>query len=69
MQRKLAPKRIGPFQVLEAIRLQAYCLALFEKYLRLHPVFHVLHLEPFKPRNGEMAQNMPMPDLKDNNKE
>ena len=63
-ERKLAPRFIGPFRVLEKIGLQAYRLALPDKYARLHNVFPVQLLEPWHARAGE-GDPMPMPDLED----
>jgi len=63
-ERKLAPRFIGPFRVLEKIGLQAYRLALPDKYARLHNVFPVQLLEPWHNRAGE-GHSMPMPDLED----
>ena len=63
-ERKLVPRFIGPFRVLEKIGLQAYRLALPEKYARLHNVFPVQLLEPWHVRAGE-KDPLPMPDLED----
>ena len=60
--RKLAPRFIGPFKVLDRIGTQAYRLALPEKY-DIHNVFHVSLLEPFTARPGEEMPEMTMPDL------
>lgn len=61
--RKLTPRFVGPFRVLERIGSQAYRLALPEKYSRLHNVFHVSRLEPWTRREGEADEQLPMPDL------
>jgi hypothetical protein len=64
--RKLAPKFIGPFRVLQKVGTQAYRLALPQQYSRIHNVFHVSLLEPWIPKRGENdADSMPMPDLED----
>jgi hypothetical protein len=68
--RKLAPKRIGPFKILEPVGAQAYRLALPDKYSRLHNVFNVSLLEKWHndtERSGTDA--MPMPDLDDDDQE
>jgi len=62
--RKLSPRWIGPFRVLERIGGQAYRLALPSKYSRLHDVFPIQLLEGYRRRvddDGLMA----MPDLED----
>lgn len=64
--RKLTPKYIGPFRVVEAVGPLAYRLALPEKYDRLHPVFSVGLLEPWKLRKREQPDDfLKMPDLED----
>jgi hypothetical protein len=66
--RKLSPRFIGPFRVLQRVGKQAYRLALPEQYSRIHNVFHVSLLERWIPRHGENAyESMPMPDLEDDN--
>jgi hypothetical protein len=65
--RKLAPRFIGPFRILERIGQQAYRLALPNKYAQLHNVFPVQLLEPWSIRAGEDI--LPMPDLDDEDPE
>jgi hypothetical protein len=60
--KKLQPRFIGPFRVLEKIGSQAYRIALPEKYSRLHDVFPVQLLERYHPRE-EAVSKMPLPDL------
>ncbi len=60
--RKLSPRWVGPFRVLERIGGQAYRLALPAKYERLHDVFPVQLLEPYVPRKDDDSL-LPMPDL------
>ena len=60
--RKLAPRFIGPFKVLERIGTQAYRLVLPEKY-DIHNVFHVSLLASFTAQPGEEMPEMTMPDL------
>jgi len=62
---KFTPKFIGPFRVLECVGSLAYRLALPEKYSRLHNVFPVSLLEPWHARSQEDSQQMPMPELED----
>jgi len=40
LTRKLAPKFVGPFEVLEATSPVAYRLQLTGRFSHLHPVFH-----------------------------
>ncbi len=62
--RKLAPRWVGPFRVLERIGGQAYRLAFPDKYARLHDVFPVQLLEEYRARH-DSEDVMPMPDLED----
>ncbi|RMZ86289.1 hypothetical protein DV736_g6486, partial [Chaetothyriales sp. CBS 134916] len=63
--RKLSERFIGPFQIIDIIGSQAYKLDL-PPQVRVHPVFHVSLLEPYRLREGEdpAAHNLPevMPD-------
>ena len=61
--KKLQPKWVGPFRVLERIGSQAYRLALPEKYDRLHDVFPIQAIEEYRLREGQ--ELLPMPDLED----
>ena len=63
--KKLAPRFIGPFKILERIGQQAYRLALPQKYDRLHNVFSISLLEPWKPRAGDKTAAMPLPALEE----
>ncbi|KFZ04506.1 hypothetical protein V502_10100, partial [Pseudogymnoascus sp. VKM F-4520 (FW-2644)] len=63
VNRKLAPRWIGPFRITGRIGGQAYRLALPAKYSRLHDVFPVQALEDYHRRGNE--EPMPMPDLED----
>ena len=62
--RKLSPRWVGPFRVIERIGGQAYRLALPDKYSRLHPVFPVQFLEDYRRREDNNSL-MAMPDLED----
>lgn len=46
--RKLLPKWIGPFKILESINGVSFKLELPERYKRLHPIFHVSLLKPYR---------------------
>ena len=45
---KLMPKWMGPFEVTHIINALAYKLKLPTQYSRVHPVFHVSKLKPYK---------------------
>jgi len=62
--RKLAPRWIGPFRVLERIGNQAYRLALPNSYSRLHDVFPIQLLERYRRRKDDNSL-MTMPELED----
>jgi hypothetical protein len=61
--KKLQPRWVSPFQVLQRIGSQAYRIALPEKYARLHDVFPIQAIERFNPRDEQSL--MPLPDLED----
>src|SRR5690349_1287426 len=63
--RKLSPRWIGLFRVLERIGEQAYRLALPDKYARLHPVFPIQLLEDYRRRHDDNTELITMPDLED----
>jgi len=50
--RKLAVRQQGPYRITDAIGTQAYRLALRKEMSRLHNVFHVSLLEPWRARSG-----------------
>lgn len=58
MTPKLMPRWIGPFNVIKAVGLLAYRLDL-PKNMRIHSVFHVQLLKPF--RSSDRHQPPPMP--------
>ena len=63
--KKLSDKLIGPFRVRRRVGKQAYHLWLPPAY-RIHPVFHVSLLEPYKRRKGDAnIPEYPVPDLVD----
>ena len=46
--RKLLPQWVGPFQITKRIGQVAYRLALPDSMSRIHPVFHVSRLAPYR---------------------
>lgn len=56
---------IGPFRVLQAIGKQAYRLSLPQQYDRIHNVFHISLLEPWKKPLGKDGESLAMPNLED----
>ncbi|XP_058216731.1 uncharacterized protein LOC131327599 [Rhododendron vialii] len=48
-QRKLSPRYIGPFNIIEKIGEVAYRLALLPKLSEVHDVFHVSMLRKYEP--------------------
>ena len=58
-KKKLAARFVGPFRVRDAVGKQAYRLSLPTAY-KIHNVFHVSLLEPWKGRKGEEPA-LPMP--------
>ena len=51
--KKLSPRQVGPFRVLERISGQAYYITLPEKYTRLHDVFPIQLLENYRRREDD----------------
>ena len=47
LTRKLAPKYIGPFKILQVINPTAYKLDLPAQFAKIHPVFHTSLLKAF----------------------
>lgn len=62
VNKKLSPKQIGPFAILSKIGSQAYRIRLPPRY-RIHDVFHVSLLEPWRGRHGEQPANTTLPDV------
>lgn len=66
---KLDYRRLGPFSVSEQINPVAYRLHLPES-MKIHPVFHVSLLEPYKTVDIQGRRQMPPPPIEvDNNEE
>lgn len=63
--RKLAPRFIGPFRVLDRVGQQAYRIGLPAKYSRIHNVFHVSLLESWQTRDRNGPNTVTMPELED----
>jgi hypothetical protein len=64
--RKLMPKWVGPFEVREMVGKAAVRLHLSAGYERIHNVFHVSLVKPYKARNGERFEQIePLPWLVD----
>jgi hypothetical protein len=63
--RKLMLKWVGPLEVREMVGKVAVRLHLSAGYERLHDVFHVSLVKPYKARSGEAVQVQPLPWLVD----
>jgi hypothetical protein len=57
--RKLLPRYVGPFPITSAINEVAFKLEL-PPTMRVHPVFHVSLLKPFRPREGQPIHPRPL---------
>lgn len=67
--KKLSDKLIGPFRIQKCIETQAYRLWLPPTY-RIHPVFHMSLLEPYKRRPGDPdIPEYPIPELMEDDQE
>ena len=58
--RKLMPKRLGPFKVVQEVNPVAFKLELPPTMARVHPVFHVSLLSPFVDGGRERAEPAPI---------
>src|SRR2546430_15754662 len=61
--KKLDNRFLGPFRIIEAIGKQAYQLDLPKAYSRIHSVFHVSLLEPYRRHPGEEPSSPPAAEL------
>ena len=66
--RKLSHKHAGPYRIEDCVGKQSYRLLLPEG-IYIHDVFHMLLLEPYKPREGEAQRQYPLPELIDDKEE
>ncbi|CAN6680817.1 unnamed protein product [Malus baccata var. baccata] len=64
-KRKLSPRYIGPFQVLERVCEVAYRLALLPELSHIHPVFHVSSLRRYHSDHSQIISYEPI-QVKDN---
>jgi hypothetical protein len=60
--KKLDYRFLGPFRITEVIGKQAYRLELPDRYSKLHPVFHVSLLEPWRGRASSIPTS-PSPEI------
>ncbi len=60
--KKLDWKRLGPYAIIERIRLQAYRLDL-PPSIKIHPVFHISLLEPYTPSTIPGRTQPPPPQI------
>lgn len=66
--KKIAPRFIGPFRVLEPIGTQAYRLQ-FPSTFRIYDVVHISLLEKYVRRDSDDQSVLPLPELVDDNEE
>ena len=66
MSRKLAPRYVGPFEILKAVGVRAFKLKLPE-HVRMHNVFHVSAIKPY--HTDGPYQPPPLPELIDGDPE
>ena len=66
--KKLTPKFVGPFKILEEISGTAYKVELPHN-MKIHPVFHVSLLKPYKETDNFVRQTPPLPEIIDEKEE
>jgi hypothetical protein len=70
LNKKLDQCYEGPFNIIECIGKQAYCLDLLLRWRRIHPVFHVSLLEPYRLREGvDLKKDFPLVLIDDEDEE
>ena len=69
--RKLDDKRLGPFPIVQAVGPSSFRIKLPRTMSRLHPVFHVSLLEPYRPNKikSRIIPAAPAPELVDGHEE
>jgi hypothetical protein len=70
--RKLAPKYVKPFKILQCVKELAYKLKLLILYNRLYLIFYISLLEEYVAKKGQKPYLYPsgeLPELLDDNKE
>jgi len=60
MARKLGPRYIGPYSVMERVGEVAYCLELPTELLRVHNVFNVSQLQKYIPDPSHVIELDPI---------
>jgi hypothetical protein len=66
--KKLKPRKLGPFKIIKKISPVTYKLDLPKKY-RIHPIIHVSELEPYYEDNFNRTQAPPPPVIIDDEEE
>ena len=61
--KKLSHRWLGPLKILQQISTHAYRVDLLEEYARVHDVFHVHRLEPYKESERYLRDQGPPPPI------